>query len=123
MGGLNAIAILCANGEWVPGDQYQIARSYIPAVVASDDNKKATITFSSARKIHIFAKMKARNCSCSLKLDGSEILTLNGAGGGPSGPSTVTNETEIEVNAGSVLSALGASLGGDSYFLMVAEIF
>lgn len=116
-------AVLCAIGAWEPGDQYRIARSYTPSVVAEDDNKNATLTFSGAKKVKIAAKMKARNCSCTLRLDGSPVMTLNGAGGDAGEPRTVTNETEIEVNVGSVLSASGASLGGDSYFLMVAEVF
>ena len=116
-------AVFCAIGAWAPGDQYSIARSYTPSVVAEDNNKSATLTFSGAKKVKIAAKMKARNCSCTLLLDGSPVITLNGAGGDASGPRTVTNETEIEVNVGSVLSASGASLGGDNYFLMVAEVF
>ena len=49
-------------------------------------------------------------------------MTLNGPGGGLES-TVVTDEVEVDVNAGSVLSASGASLGGDSYFLMIAEVF
>ena len=119
-GGPNAT--LCANGEWGPGDQYRIARAYTSLCVAGGSGKDETLTFSRAKKVKISAKMRARNCTCTLQLDGNPIMTLNGPGGGLAS-TVVTDEVEVDVNVGSVLSASGASLGGDSYFLMVAEVF